>query len=122
MLLDDMIVDDKRLHVLTKYASKKGYRKKVQSDHNILYGKFKLKYTTKKSFTRREIFDFKIKEGQRMFFEATNISNRFSECFDPLKPVEENVNRYYKTLDDAFHQSFKKIRIKSRNSEPKDEK
>ena len=120
--LEEMVIDEKRIHVLTKYASKKGNRKKVQSDHNILYGKFSLKYNTKKKFLRREIFDFKNKEGQKLFYEATNLTKKFDNCFDHKNPIKENVNRYYKALDDLFHQNFKKIRITSKNSEPKDEK
>ena len=31
-LLDEMLIDEERLHVLTKFANKK----KVQSDHNVV--------------------------------------------------------------------------------------
>ena len=34
-VLDEMLIDEEREHVLTKYASRKGSRKKVESDHNI---------------------------------------------------------------------------------------
>ena len=70
---------------------------------------------------RREVFDFKNKESQKMFFEATNLSTKFSGIFDQKGPIENNVNKFYKTLDDTFHQCFKKIRIKSKNSVPNDE-
>ena len=86
-LLLEMVIDDKRLHVLTKYASKSGQRKKVQSDHNILYGKFLLTYNAEKKFIRREIFYFKNKEGQKMFYEATKFTTKFSNCFDPKNPI-----------------------------------
>ena len=115
--LDEMIIDDDRLHVLTKYASKK----KVESDHNVMVGKFSLKYTKKKSIVRREVFNFKDKEAQKYFYEQTNISTKFKACFSDDKTIEQNVNKYYKTLDDTFHHCFKKVRIKSKNSEAKDE-
>ena len=35
-----MLIDDKRIHVLAKYASKKGFIKHKLSDHNILFSKF----------------------------------------------------------------------------------
>ena len=120
--LDEMIIDEERIHVLTKFASSKGFRKKVQSDHNVLFGKFSLKYTTKKNTVRREIFNFKDKDAQKYFYQTTNISTKFRSCFVPGKSFEESVNKYYKTLDDSFHQCFKKIRIRSKNSEAKNDK
>ena len=43
-LLEEMIVDDKREHVLTKFATTKGTMKKVESDHNPLFANFSIKY------------------------------------------------------------------------------
>ena len=114
--LEEMIVDDKREYVLTKFASSKGHRKKVESDHNVLYGKFTLKYNSKKNVVRREVFDFKDKDSQKKFHELTNITSKFEGIFESDRPIEQNVNKFYKTLDDAFHQCFKKIRIRSKNS------
>ena len=34
--IEKMKIDDDRIHVLTKYASKTGIKKRVESDHNIL--------------------------------------------------------------------------------------
>ena len=48
-----MIIDDKRQFVLTKYASLKGLRKKVESDHNALVGSFTLPYNVKKPELRK---------------------------------------------------------------------
>ena len=117
--LDEMIVDEERQYVLTKYASRKGYRKKIQSDHNILVGKFKLKYNTKKNKLRREVFNFKDKESQKKFYDVTNMTTKFKDIFEGEGDIEQHVNKFYKVLDDTFHQSFKKIRIKTRNSDNK---
>ena len=38
----EMLIDEDRLHVLTKYATTKGIQKRSESDHNFLYGKFKV--------------------------------------------------------------------------------
>ena len=67
-----MLVDDQRLHVLTKFASLKGYRKKIESDHNSLFASFTLTFNVKKAEIRREIFDFKNVEGQKKFNIVTN--------------------------------------------------
>ena len=54
-----MIVDDKREHVLTKYASAKGSKKIVESDHNPLICKLKFKWTKNVKPIRKEIFNLK---------------------------------------------------------------
>ena len=71
-LLEEMIVDDKREHVLTKFATTKGAMKKVESDHNPLFANFSIKYKPKKTEVRREIFDFKDKESQKKYLRTTN--------------------------------------------------
>ena len=119
--LDKMLVDDKRQHVLTKFASRKGYRKKIESDHNILFGKFRLKYNTKKNEVRREVFNFNDKESQNRYYEVTSNGDKFSNIFNGKGTIEKQVNKFYKNLDDIFHQCFKKIRIKTKNSEKKND-
>ena len=42
--LEKMLIDDVRNFPLTKYASTKGGKKIVKSDHNILYAKFFIQY------------------------------------------------------------------------------
>ena len=53
--------------------------------------------------------------------KARNIllSTKFKTCFSDCRTLEQNVNKYFKALDDTFHQCFKKVRIMSTNSEPK---
>ena len=116
-LLEEMMIDDERIHVLTKYSLKK----RVKSDHNVMFAKFKLNYTTKKNIVRKEIFNFKDKEAQKYFNTVTSISSKLQDCFAKDNMIHENVNKYYKTLDDIFHQCFKKIRVKNKNSETKNE-
>ena len=69
---ENMIIDDERTHVLTKYVTTKGFKKKSESDHNVLYGEFSLRHYNLKPEKQREIFNFKNIECQKMFYEATN--------------------------------------------------
>ena len=85
-----MIIDENRTHVLTKYASKK----KIESDHNNMIGKFSLRYNEKKSIVWREIFDFKDKEAQKHFYEKTNDSTKLKKSFSYDKTIEENANKF----------------------------
>ena len=40
--VEEMLIDEDRLHVLTKYATMRGVQKISESDHNLLYGRFKI--------------------------------------------------------------------------------
>ena len=51
----------------------------------------------------------------------TSVPGKFVSCFDPNRPVEKNINKYYKSLEDTFHQCFTKIRIRNKNKVHEDE-
>ena len=44
----EMVIDEGRLHTLTKYASTKGCKRKVESDHNSMFCKFSIKFQKEK--------------------------------------------------------------------------
>jgi hypothetical protein len=79
--LERMVVDEKRVNVLTKYATSKGVRIKSESDHNPLYAEFNLRFIRGKTTIRREIFDFKNQESLDKFSEITNNSEKLRTCF-----------------------------------------
>ena len=51
-----MVIDEARVHVLTKYATLTGARVKSESDHNPLFAEFKLTFSRGQTATRKEIF------------------------------------------------------------------
>ena len=51
----------------------------------------------------------------------TSVPGKFVSCFDPNRPVEKNINKYYKSLEDTFHQCFTQIRIRNKNKVHEDE-
>ena len=112
--LEKMMIDDNRNYVLTKFSKQKGIQKRIESDHNPIVVNFNLNYNVKKPELRKEIFNFKCKEGQKKFFTITSFSNKFISCFNPNLTSEQNTNKYFKTLDDVLHQCFDKIRIRSK--------
>ena len=107
----EMIIDDQRSHVLTKYASTKGNKKKSESDHNILVAKFQLQIRKSLKNQRKEYFNFKDVESQAKFFNATNCVQKYRD-----KLQSEDVDEYSKTflnmMDKSFHKCFRKIRVK----------
>ena len=64
-----MLIDEDRQHVLTKYATTRGVQKSSESDHNILYAKFVLSFSSQRSVVRRELFNFKDSDSQKKVFE-----------------------------------------------------
>ena len=64
-----MSIDEERLHVLTKYASTKGSQCKVESDHNILVGKFSIQYNLIKTKVVKEVFILKTRIVNKSFMK-----------------------------------------------------
>ena len=114
LYLESMTIDEERKLTLTKYASTKGVKQKIGSDHNPIHCKFSIFYDKKTSgLKRKELFNLKNGQCQAKFFEATNEGSQFQNCFEGNRDFESKSNKFFKTLDDKLHKCFSKIRIKS---------
>ena len=112
LYLEKMLIDEERNFPLTKYATTKGVKKLVKSDHNILYGRFSIKYRNLNSNRpRKEVFNLKNPECQSKFTEVTNDSQKLRKCFNPTQNFNDQCNNFFKSLDDILHQCFRKIRV-----------
>ena len=69
-LILTMNIDEERLYTLTKYASKKGKSKKVESDHNILSCKVNIEWKTNKIEKKRE-------EKKYLILKVLKVRKRF---------------------------------------------
>ena len=105
--LERMLIDENQVYVLTKY----GKGRQTVSDHNVLYARFAIKYSTIRIKTKREIFDFKNESSQKDFFEVTDNTKKLSACFQSGSEFSKQSNKFIKTLKGTFHQCLKKIRI-----------
>ena len=110
-----MIIDEPRSYVLTKY----GKKSKVESDHNLMYAKFAITYSTVATKTKREIFNFKNGECQRSFFDVTDNTTKLSSCFQRGNNFENQSKHFMKTLNGTFQQCFKRIRITNKTKKQK---
>ena len=110
--LEMMIIDEERNFPLTKYASKKGSKRIVQSDHNTMYGRFSIEYISVKwKRPREEVFNLKNTECQQKFSDVTNDSYKLKNCFTQDMSFEDQCNQFFKTFDDLLHQCFRRIRL-----------
>ena len=114
-----MLVDEKRIHVLTKYASKRGIQKHKTSDHNILVSRFSIHSEAKPRTVRSEFFQMKDLDDQRNFFQDTDSTGKLSSSFDTTRSFPHNCNIFFKNLKSCIHKNFKKIRIKKGGTLPK---
>ena len=113
VFLDKVMIDEKRLHVLTNYSRKKG--NPILSDHNIMFAKFKLKYSRLPTSNRKELFNLKDLESQKKFLEATSNSIKLSTCFTDTRSFIHNSNIFFKLIKGSIQKSFKRIRITPMN-------
>jgi TRAP-type mannitol/chloroaromatic compound transport system substrate-binding protein len=105
-----MMIDEDRLHVLTNFHPiRKGVRV-IESDHNTEILELDLQFD-KRNPDRREIFNFKNEECQQTFLEVTSETRKFSECFQTNQSFLDQAIKWNKTLNNAFHLSFRKIRV-----------
>ena len=111
--MEEIIIDDDRTHVLTKYASTQGMRKTVRSDHNILFCKFSITFDCMKSCVRREFFNLKDQECQKAFLEETSNSTALSSSFSTDRSFPHNANVFFKNLKGCIQKCFKKVRIRN---------
>ena len=117
---EQMIIDEERTHILTKYSSVKGVKTKIESDHNIQFAKFNIKYNEIRIRTKREIFNFKDSICQEMFFKVTENTKKLSSCFQSNDSFLKQSDNFMKTLNRTFQQCFTKIRIKNKSVAPKE--
>ena len=109
--VEQMLIDEDRIHVLTKYVTTKGILKKSESDHNFLYGKFKISVQIGNKEERLEVFNFKNLECQKLFFNETSDIKQSRECLLNDLNIEEKSHKLCQKLNNIFQKCFKKIRI-----------
>ena len=110
-------IDDKRKNVLTKLVKKKGISKsaiKMESDHNIIITSINISWNVKVTKST-EVFNFKDKKSQDLFFQATDKNDDLQKIFHSNKSIEVQTKKFIKRLNGFIHQSFKKVRISDKS-------
>ena len=119
--LDSMLIDEQRVLTLTKYATTKGVKSVVKSDHNILFAKFSLEYKKLNSKKpRQEVFNLKNEACKELFTVATEQNRKLSECFVSGGNFADQCKNFFKTIDGVLYKCFKKVRIGARSIVDKD--
>ena len=66
---------------------------------------------------RKEIFNFKNRDCQEVFFNLTEHSTSLRDCFQNSSSIEKQGKKWFKTFKGMFSTSFKKIRITKKQKE-----
>ena len=112
-----MVIDEDRKYILTNYRAAKMGGKAVDSDHNTQFMDVNLEMIVEKP-ERIEIYNFKDDEGQANFKRLTTGTKEFTNCFNDDLPFEEQIQHWEQLLNSYCRKSFKKIRVRRKNSKP----
>ena len=97
--------------------------KVVESDHNAIISKFKIPWKSSSVNQKIEIFNLKNRECQIRFKNETSsdVNNKeLSSIFDEHGDINVQTKKFIKMIEKLIHKCFKKIRVKERKDEEKD--
>ena len=111
--VNEMLVDEERKYVLSRFYKSKSKTTIVASDHNILVLEINLKWSQKIIVNRKEIYNLKSEEGQKIF--KHNTSNN-QNLIDVLRnqDIGKSGKKWLKELQHEIAKSFKRIRISNK--------
>ena len=95
--VSQMVIDEKKEHVLTNYKGVKKGRKAIDSDHFTQYMDLDLE-VKKEIPERREVFNFEDSESQEKFKISTSGTKAFTNCFSGDLPLIQKVENWKKVL------------------------
>ena len=109
-----MVIDEGKKYILTNYEQVKKGGKASDTDHATEILDVDLNIIKEKP-ERRELFNFKNIDAQKLFQISTSETDEFSKCFTNMLPVHKQVERWRNVLQSHFKKSFTKIRITNKN-------
>ena len=119
--IKSMKIDEDRIFVLTKYATSKGIKSIVKSDHNTVFADFHIEYNNiSQKKPRVEVFNVKNKECQEVFRKETEQNAKLKQCFASEESFQIQSDRFFKTLKSVVHKCFNKVRVGTKLIEDKD--
>ena len=114
----EMKIDEENIYSVESYNKKGGKVVVTLTDHNMIIGKFDIKVNRKEINVRREVFNYKDEEGQKMFRELTS-KDTLTKCFEE-KNILKASTKWLKELKNIIQRSFKKVRINNSKKETND--
>ena len=119
-----ILIDDERNHVLTRITKTKKGIVKVESDHNMIFTHLRMPWNRKVKSQRYEIFNLKNEDCQKEFKKATTqVNNKgyLSSVFEENEDINIATEKFMKRLEKTIAKCFRKIRVKEKIDEEKEE-
>ena len=91
-----MCIDEEKSYVLSNYGCVGGKNYKRDSDHNTLYMDLSLQIPVYRE-ERKEIFNFKNRDCQEVFFNLTEHSTSLRDCFQNSSSIEKQGKKWFKS-------------------------
>ena len=118
-LVMSLLIDEKRIYHLTKYASKTGTKNRKESDHNNLIMKVNTSWdtNTNQNCERVEIYNYNNEEDFKMFQALTGDNEELVNCFsDTTEDFNTSCNKWLSIINSIIKKSFRKIRVNHKSS------
>ena len=109
--IEELIIDEKQEHALTKITHSKNTVKRVTSDHNVMLTKFSLTMAKMNPPQKVEVFNFRDKVSQEKFKVATSNCPSLSDVFNTDEDINIQTEKFLKILDKCIKKGFKKVRL-----------
>ena len=111
-IITEVVIDEDKNHVLTRYTKTKNGTKIKESDHNFIITHIQAKWDKRKNIKNIEIYNLKDPTGIRNFKEMTSQEGFLSEVFDDQnKCISTTSKRFNKRLNYCISKCFKEVRI-----------
>ena len=112
-MIDNMVIDEERKHVLARFTKTKTGVKVKESDHNSIITNVRANWNKNDVPKREETYNFKNKECLQNFKEMTSQGRFLSEVFDDEnKDINVKTKQFLKRLKFVITKCFRKIRVK----------
>ena len=111
---DGLLIDEEKEPALSKLVRGKLKTKVIQSDHNVMITKLKLKWNPTKT-PPTTIFNRKNKACQRIFKRETTNANKLSTVFESNDDLNLQTKKFLKLLKNSVYKSFKRVKLRKDN-------
>jgi hypothetical protein len=109
-----MVIDEQKKHNLTNYYPARKSGKAVDSDHFTEFMDLNLEFSKARP-ERREILNFKNKEGQEKFRVLTSKVDMFTKCFKTNLPLKKQVESWRHVLKQHCKKTFQEDQDKKKS-------
>ena len=103
---------------LTKFATRKGQKKVIESDHHTIISDFEIRVEQCYKKIRKEFYNLRNPDNCQKFYHATNTTKLLTECFKGGN-IKTEGNKWKRNLTTLIGKCFKKFRITNKTKSTK---